>query len=78
MEYIANDLIASQIVVRFLARDGQSAIACICYDFSVAILRVPDSGVEDYIQRQAHSITMNRRVGSKKEVTFILTTQPNS
>ncbi|KAG0237534.1 hypothetical protein BGX31_003561 [Mortierella sp. GBA43] len=40
-EYAENDLIASQIVTRVLAKDGRTVlcatVACICYDFSAAI-----------------------------------------
>ncbi|KAG0203214.1 hypothetical protein BGX31_003405, partial [Mortierella sp. GBA43] len=46
VEYIANDLIASQIVVRFLTKDGRkilcALLACVCYDISAAIIRVLD------------------------------------
>ncbi|KAI8358107.1 hypothetical protein B0O80DRAFT_274238 [Mortierella sp. GBAus27b] len=70
-EYVMNDLIASQMVARFKTKDGPPtlgvAVVSICYDFSVAIVSVLDSGVEAYLERRAHSTTMNRRVGSKKE-----------
>ncbi|KAG0237535.1 hypothetical protein BGX31_003562 [Mortierella sp. GBA43] len=71
VEYAANDLIASQILVRFMTKDGQSilcaTVACICYDFSAAVLRVLDDGAEAYMERWAHSTTMNRRSRPKKE-----------
>ncbi|KAG0237537.1 hypothetical protein BGX31_003564 [Mortierella sp. GBA43] len=71
VEYFAHDLIASQYVVRFIAKDGRRVpcafLGCNCYDFSVGIFKVLDS--ETVPQRRAHSATMNRIVGSKKEVS---------
>ncbi|KAI8358116.1 hypothetical protein B0O80DRAFT_495890 [Mortierella sp. GBAus27b] len=50
VEFIANDLIANQFVVQFLAKDGRkihcALLACVCYDFSAAIIRVLDSDVD--------------------------------
>ncbi|KAI8348907.1 hypothetical protein B0O80DRAFT_501620 [Mortierella sp. GBAus27b] len=70
-EYFVNDLVASQIVIRFTAKDGQSfpgmGLVSICYDFTVAIVTVLDSRAEAYLLRRAHSTTMNRRMGYKKE-----------
>ncbi|KAI8358112.1 hypothetical protein B0O80DRAFT_424203 [Mortierella sp. GBAus27b] len=70
-EYTANDLIASQIVVRLLTKDGRkilcALLACVCYDFSVEVYKVQDPNVEKRIGRWAHSTTMNRRMGSKRE-----------
>jgi PAS domain S-box-containing protein len=49
-EYFVNDLVASQIVIRFTAKDGRSfpgmGLVSICYDFTVAIVTVLDSGAE--------------------------------
>ncbi|KAI8358115.1 hypothetical protein B0O80DRAFT_274461 [Mortierella sp. GBAus27b] len=68
-EYTANDLIASQIVVRFVMKDGQqilcALLACVCYDFTVNVFKVQDPDVEK--RRWAHSTIMNRGMGSKKE-----------
>ncbi|KAI8358110.1 hypothetical protein B0O80DRAFT_495885 [Mortierella sp. GBAus27b] len=70
-EYTANDLIASQIVIRYLTKDGRkilcALLGCVCYDFAVYVLKVQDPDVEKRIGRWAHSTTMNRRMGSKKE-----------
>jgi PAS domain S-box-containing protein len=47
VEYFANDLIASQFVIRFVAKDGRripcAFLGCNCYDFSVGIFKVLDS-----------------------------------
>ncbi|KAI8349015.1 hypothetical protein B0O80DRAFT_417860, partial [Mortierella sp. GBAus27b] len=62
-EYFINDLIASQMVVRFKRKDGPplsgAGVVSFCYDFTVAVITALDS---------AHSTTMNRRMGYKKEV----------
>jgi PAS domain S-box-containing protein len=49
-EYVQNDLIASQIAIRFVMKDGQqilcALLACVCYDLSVEVLKVQDPDVE--------------------------------
>jgi PAS domain S-box-containing protein len=49
-EYVSNDLIASQMVIRFMMKDGQqllcALIGCVCYDFTVEIIKVHDPDVE--------------------------------
>ncbi|KAI8358108.1 hypothetical protein B0O80DRAFT_382977, partial [Mortierella sp. GBAus27b] len=46
-EYVMNDLIASQIVIRFTTKDGRSfpgvAVVSFCYDFIIASVNVLDS-----------------------------------
>ncbi|KAG0224075.1 hypothetical protein BGX31_008217 [Mortierella sp. GBA43] len=70
-EYVMNDLIASQIVIRFTTKDGRSfpgvAVVSFCYDFIIASVNVLDSSAGAHLQQRAHSNTMNHRVGSKKE-----------
>ncbi|KAG0237536.1 hypothetical protein BGX31_003563 [Mortierella sp. GBA43] len=71
VEYMANDLIASQMVLRLVAKDGRKIpcafLGCICYDFSVGIFKVLEPNFEPHTERWSHSTTMNRRVRSKKE-----------
>jgi PAS domain-containing protein len=49
-EYFINDLIASQMVVRFKRKDGPPlsgvGIVSFCYDFTVAVITALDSGAD--------------------------------
>ncbi|KAI8357486.1 hypothetical protein B0O80DRAFT_496245 [Mortierella sp. GBAus27b] len=70
-ENFFNDLVASQIVVRYKAKDGQPvhcvSVISMCYDFVINSTTMLDTGGEAYLQRRVHSSAVNRRVGSKKE-----------
>ncbi|KAG0051408.1 hypothetical protein BGZ83_003794 [Gryganskiella cystojenkinii] len=70
-ENILNDLVASQIVLRYQTKSG-GYIACLsifslCYDFILNCSTVvdPEDGV--YRQIRAHSAAMTRLVGSRKQ-----------
>ncbi|KAG0293274.1 hypothetical protein BGZ98_002248 [Dissophora globulifera] len=69
-ENLLNDLVASQIPVRYKTKNG-GTISCIsvfslCYDFIVNCSTVVDSSVP-YKQLRAHSAAMTRLVGTRKE-----------
>ncbi|KAF9982304.1 hypothetical protein BGZ65_003015 [Modicella reniformis] len=70
-ENLINDLVASQIVLRYKDKDNRPVYcACVfslCYDFIVNCATMLDPGAEAYVQLRAHSSAMTRLVGSKKE-----------
>ncbi|KAF9360597.1 hypothetical protein BGX34_007685, partial [Mortierella sp. NVP85] len=70
-ESFINDLVASQIVVRYKAKDGRPVhclcVVSLCYDFAVNSVTILDEAAEAYLQQREHSPVMTRRVGSKKE-----------
>ncbi|KAK3825268.1 MAG: hypothetical protein J3Q66DRAFT_384514 [Benniella sp.] len=70
-ETFINDLVASQIVVRYRGKDGRPVpcvcVISLCYDFLVNSATVLDQTAEAYLKRRAHSSLMTSRVGSKKE-----------
>jgi PAS domain S-box-containing protein len=49
-EYVSNDLIASQMFIRFVMKNGQqilcAALGCVCYDFSVEVYKIQDPDVD--------------------------------
>ncbi|KAF9932297.1 hypothetical protein BGZ65_004531, partial [Modicella reniformis] len=70
-ENLINDLVASQIVLRYKGKDGRPVhclvVISLCYDFIVncATSLDPDAGA--YVMLRAHSHAMTRMVGSKNE-----------
>ncbi|KAF9317463.1 hypothetical protein BG003_000725 [Podila horticola] len=69
-ENLMNDLVASQIVVRFIGKDGRP-IACVsnfslCYDYIVNCTSLVDA-TASYKQIRAHSAVMIRMVGTRQE-----------
>ncbi|KAK3825184.1 MAG: hypothetical protein J3Q66DRAFT_327174 [Benniella sp.] len=70
-ENLINDLVASQIVLRYKSKDGRPVhclcVFSLCYDFIVNCATLLDPGAEAYVQLRAHSSAMTRMVGSKKE-----------
>ncbi|KAK3825183.1 MAG: hypothetical protein J3Q66DRAFT_327170 [Benniella sp.] len=70
-ENVMNDLVATQVVVRYKRKDGQTilfaSLFSLCYDFIVHCATMLDPRAESYIQLRAHSSAMTRLVGSKKE-----------
>ncbi|KAI8357485.1 hypothetical protein B0O80DRAFT_496244 [Mortierella sp. GBAus27b] len=70
-ENVMNDLVATQVVVRYKCKDGRSihfsSLFSLCYDFIVHCATMLDPGAEAYVQLRAHSSAMTRLVGSKKE-----------
>ncbi|KAF9391328.1 hypothetical protein CPC16_004439 [Podila verticillata] len=69
-ENLMNDLVASQIVVRFICKDGRP-VACVsnfslCYDYIVNCTALVDTSAS-YKQIRAHSAVMIRMVGSRQE-----------
>ncbi|KAG0245842.1 hypothetical protein B0O80DRAFT_274097 [Mortierella sp. GBAus27b] len=70
-ENLKNDLVASQIVIRYIAKDGRFipciAVFGLCYDFIFNCATLLDPNVYAYKQLRAHSTAMTRMVGSKKK-----------
>ncbi|KAK3825267.1 MAG: hypothetical protein J3Q66DRAFT_436381 [Benniella sp.] len=70
-ESFIHDLVASQLIVRYKAKDGRPVpclcVVSLCYDFAVNSTTVLNSGAESYQQRQVYSTLMARSAGSKKE-----------
>ncbi|KAG0302950.1 hypothetical protein BGZ98_007104 [Dissophora globulifera] len=70
-ETILNDLVASQITVRYKAKDGHYVpcvvVYSLCYDFFVSCATVVHSDPNTYRQLRSHSTAMTQLVGSKKE-----------
>ncbi|KAK3825187.1 MAG: hypothetical protein J3Q66DRAFT_327178 [Benniella sp.] len=70
-ENVMNELVATQVVVRYKHKDGHFVhfLACfgICYDFVLNVATMLDLSAEAYVQRRVHSSAMTRMVGSKKE-----------
>ncbi|GJJ70723.1 hypothetical protein EMPS_03073 [Entomortierella parvispora] len=70
-ENILNDLVASQIVLRFMTKEG-TYVTCLCifslcYDFILNCCQVIDREDGAYKQIRAHSAAMTRLAGSRKE-----------
>ncbi|KAG0325123.1 hypothetical protein BGZ99_001033 [Dissophora globulifera] len=70
-EIMLNDGVASQITVRYKAKDGRFVLCIsvfsLCYDFFVCCTTVVHANPGAYKQLRAHSTVMSRLVGSKKE-----------
>ncbi|KAK3825269.1 MAG: hypothetical protein J3Q66DRAFT_327371 [Benniella sp.] len=70
-ESFINDMVASQLIVRYKAKDGQPVpclcVISLCYDFLVNGVTVLDHTAEAYLKLRTHSSVMTSRVGSKKE-----------
>ncbi|KAF9955355.1 hypothetical protein BGZ72_003807 [Mortierella alpina] len=71
-EHMLNDLVATQIVVRFRHKYGGSvvlnAVFSICYEFIVVCCTVMDANESTYRQIRSHSAAMTRIVESKQKV----------
>ncbi|KAI7823385.1 hypothetical protein BC939DRAFT_493125 [Gamsiella multidivaricata] len=70
-ENVMNDLVASQVILRYVGKDGRP-VACtsvfsLCYDFVVNCSTIVDPNVGTFRQFRAHSVAMTRIVGSRKE-----------
>ncbi|KAF9366730.1 hypothetical protein BGX34_009570 [Mortierella sp. NVP85] len=63
-ESFIHDLVASQLIVRYKAKDGRPVpclcVVSLCYDFAVNSTTVLDPGAESYQQRQVYSTLMAR------------------
>ncbi|KAG0325122.1 hypothetical protein BGZ99_001032 [Dissophora globulifera] len=70
-ENMLNDLVASQMTVRFIAKDGRFVpcvvVVSLCYDFLLNCATVVNPNLNTYKQLRTHSAAMNRLVGSRKE-----------
>ncbi|KAF9938395.1 hypothetical protein BGZ67_000237 [Mortierella alpina] len=71
-EHMLNDLVATQIVVRFKHKYGGSvvlnAVFSICYEFIVVCCTVMDASESTYRQIRSHSAAMTRLVEPKQKV----------
>ncbi|KAI1306271.1 hypothetical protein EDD11_004825 [Mortierella claussenii] len=70
-ENVMNDFVASQIIVRFKAKDGRPvpcvSVFSLCYDFILNCCSVVDPNEKAYGLLRAHSQAMTRLVGPRKE-----------
>ncbi|KAK3825283.1 MAG: hypothetical protein J3Q66DRAFT_327392 [Benniella sp.] len=70
-ENLKNDLVASQIVLRYIGKDGRLipcvAVFGLCYDFIFNCSTLVDPNALAYKQLRAHSAAMTRLVGSRKK-----------
>ncbi|KAG0325124.1 hypothetical protein BGZ99_001034 [Dissophora globulifera] len=70
-ENMLNDLVASQITVRYRGKDGRLvscvSVLSICYDYFVCCTTVVHANPGAYKQLRSHSTVMARLVGSRKE-----------